>query len=102
MPLSEIRVTNAPGQEFSTFVAGQKVTIRLRYNTSSERFSMDIAIDEQPALTGRKVTTNVDLIAPFDFGIGSIFAAGVEDMSLPATLENMASGDVKLFHYIAD
>lgn len=97
--LSEFSIINAPGQVFSTAVNGLKVTIRLRYNVWAERFAMDLAIDEVDVLKGRKVVTEVDLLAPFDFGIGRIFAADVDRQGRPATLENLVSGVVKLFHY---
>jgi hypothetical protein len=99
--LSEIQVTSDPGQIFSLVVDGQKVSLRLRYNTHSERFSMDLSIDETPRLTGRKVVTNVDLLKPFDFGIGSIFAAAPDGSPVKPTIDAFAARQVRLYHYAA-
>lgn len=99
MALSEFNIINAPGQRFSTVIADQKVTIRLRYNTLSDRFAMDLAIDEVPVLTGRKVVSEVDLLSPFDFGIGAIFAADIDGRGREPTLDAFVAGHVKLFHY---
>jgi len=100
MALSEFDIIDAPGQVFSTGVNGQKVTSRLRYNVESQHFSMDLGIDDVPVLSGRKVTSEVDLLQPFDFGIGSIFAADVDGKGRQPTLENFAAGVVKLYHYV--
>lgn len=99
--LSEIDVNGDPGQVFSLVVDGQKISLRLRYNTSSERFSMDLAIDETPRLTGRKVVTNVDLLKPFDLGIGAIFAAAPDGSPVPPTIEAFADRKVRLYHFVA-
>lgn len=99
MALSEFDIIDAPGQVFSTVVDGRKITIRLRYNTESERFSMDLGIDDVPVLTGRKVTSEVDLLQPFDFGIGSVFAADIDGKGRAPTLTNFVAGTVRLYHY---
>lgn len=99
--LSEIQVNDAPGQIFSLIVAGRKVTLRLRYNTTTKRFALDLAIDETDVLKGRKLVTNVDLLAPFNLGIGSIFAAAPDGSPIEPTIEAFATGRVKLFHYVA-
>lgn len=98
--LSEFDIIDAPGQVFSTVVNSRKVTIRLRYNFESEHFAMDLGIDDTPVLTGRKVTSEVDLLQPFDFGIGAIFAADVDGKGRPPTKAAFLSGAVKLFHYV--
>lgn len=100
MPLSEFDIIDAPGQVFSTVVNNRKITIRLRYNTVSEHFSMDLSIDDVPVLTGRKVTSEVDLLQPFDFGIGSIFAADIDGKGREPTLANFVSGITRLYHYV--
>jgi hypothetical protein len=100
MPLSEFDIIDAPGQVFSAVVNGQKITIRLRYNTESQHFSMDLGIDDVPALTGRKVASETDILEPFDLGIGSIFAADVNGLGRDATLANFLSGAVRLYHFV--
>lgn len=97
--LNQLSIIDASGQVVSTVANGLKVTIRLRYNVQAQRFAMDLAIDETDVLKGRKVVSEVDLLAPFAFGIGSIFAADVDRKGRPATLANFVNGTVKLFHY---
>lgn len=100
MALSQIHVNGEPGQIFSLVVGGRKITLRLRYNTFAARFSMDLSIDEAPRLTGRRVVTNVDLLKPFDFGIGSIFAAAPDGSPVEPTIEAFEQGKVRLYHYL--
>lgn len=97
--LYELPVLDQPGQMFSTVTNGRKITIRLRYNTVTDRFSMDLSIDEQPALTGVKLVSNVDFLEPFDFDIGKMFVAGVRNAETEPTLAAFAEGRVKLYQY---
>lgn len=97
--LYELPVSGQPGQVFSTVTNGQKITIRLRYNTVTERFSMDLSIDEVAVLTGVKLVSNIDFLEPFDLGIGKLFVAGVRDAETAPTLSAFAEGRVKLYQY---
>lgn len=89
-------VADHADQQFSTVVAGRRVTIRLRYNPTSDRWSFDLSIDDLPVLHGRRVVTGVDLLAPFDFGVGAIIAAAVTPGAEPDR-RGLPLGTVRLF-----
>lgn len=71
---TEILLSNAAAQEFTTLLAGQRCTLRFRYSPTSDRWSFDLVIGDVEVLTGRRVVTGVDLLAPFGFGIGALVA----------------------------
>lgn len=91
------RVLDHPDQQFGTIINGRRVTIRLRYNSSNDRWSFDLAIDDKPVLHGRRIVTGIDLLAPFNFGLGVIFAAATAPGATPGR-QALPSGVVKLFH----
>jgi len=80
---------------------GRRVTIRLRYNVSTDRWNMDISIDDQPVLTGRRIVTGINLLAPFNFGIGAIFALAEKEGQLPDR-NALPRGLVRLYHATAE
>jgi hypothetical protein len=90
-------ITDHPDQQFGTIIDGKRVTIRLRYNPVSDRWSFDLSLDDIPKLLGRRIVTGVDLLAAFNFGIGVIFAASVTSSSLPDR-EALPLQRVKIFH----
>lgn len=83
-------------QQFSAIVENRRVTIRLRYNVSSDRWSFDLSIDDLPVLHGRRIVLGVDLLAPFNFGLGVIFAAPLTVNAVPDR-DALPSGTVGLF-----
>jgi hypothetical protein len=104
MSLVSFKIIEAADQQFSATLGGKRVTIRIRYNPSINRWSMNLAIDENTVLHGRRIVTGTDLIDPFDFGIGVIFAGtdkpGGEDLE-PGRLE-LVGGTVKLYHALQE
>lgn len=89
-------IRNHPDQQFSTIIDNRRVTIRLRYNPSNDRWSFDLSLDDQPVLHGRRIVTGVDLLAPFDLGIGVIFAASLKSGAIPDR-NALPAGTVGLF-----
>lgn len=89
-------VTNHPDQQFGTIINGQRVTIRLRYNPTTDRWSFDISLDDQPVVQGRRIVTGIDLLAPFDLGVGMIVAAVVTPGAEPGRAA-LPAGEVRLF-----
>ncbi|TBZ81425.1 phage baseplate plug family protein [Rhizobium leguminosarum] len=81
--MNVFNVVDYADQQFGTIINGRRVTIRLRYNASSDRWSFDLSIDNLPVLTGRRVVTGVDLLAPFDLGLGAICAYAVTPGAVP-------------------
>lgn len=76
-------VVDYADQQFGTIINGRRVTIRLRYNATTDRWSFDLSIDNLPVLTGRRVVTGADLLAPFNLVLGAIFAYAVTPGAVP-------------------
>lgn len=93
----EFEVTDAADQQFAAVLQNRRVTIRLRYNVSLDRWSMDVAIDDLPVLHGRRIVTGIDLLAPFGLGIGAIFAMADKPGAVPDR-DSLPRGMVKLYH----
>lgn len=94
-------VADEADQQFATVLNGRRVTIRLRYNVTIDRWSFDLSIDDLPVLHGRRIVPGVDLLEPFRFGIGMLAAAPIKTGSLPGRTD-LPNGNVKLFHLTED
>jgi hypothetical protein len=90
-------IADEPDQQFATILNNRRVTLRLRYNVTTDRWSLDLSIDDLPVLTGRRIVCGVDLLEPFDFGIGMLVAAPIKAGAEP-TRDDLPNGNVKLFH----
>jgi len=93
----EFSIIDEADQQFATVLEGRRVTIRLRYNVTIDRWSFDLAIDDQPVLTGRRIVTGIDMLAPFNLGIGAMFALAEKDGAVPDR-NNLPRGIVRLYH----
>jgi hypothetical protein len=91
------KIIDAADQQFGTIINNRRVTIRLRWNLTSGRWSFDLSIDDLPVLTGRRVVCGIDLLSAFNFGIGAIFALPAVPTALPGRSE-LPAGDVRLYH----
>lgn len=89
-------ISDTADQKFATTLNGQRVSIRLRYNVSNDRWSFDLSLDGDAVLHGRKIVPDVDLIAPFGLGIGVIFAQS--DTVTEAGRNSLIDGTVALYH----
>lgn len=94
-------IADEADQQFATVLNGRRVTIRLRYNVTVDRWSFDLSIDDLPVLHGRRIVTGIDFLEPFQFGIGMLIAAPVKPGSLPDRAD-LPNGNVKLFHATED
>ncbi len=95
--MNRFSIIDSADQQFGTIIDGRRVTLRLRYNQSNDRWSFDLSIDDLPVLHGRKIVTGVDLLAAFDFGLGVIFAAAVTEGAVPDR-NALVNGTVRLFN----
>lgn len=96
-----MNVVDAADQQFGAIFGERRVTVRIRYNPTSDRWSFDLAIDDVPVLHGRRIVPFVDLLKPFDLGIGAVFAIPVT-VDAEANRENLPSGAVRLYHATQD
>jgi len=69
-----MKIIDAADQKYSTIINNRRVTIRLRFNHASGFWAMDLALDGDYVLHGRRIVLNMNLIKPFGFNIGAIFA----------------------------
>ena len=99
--MNVFNVVDYADQQFGAIISNRRVTIRLRYNPSNDRWSFDLSIDDLPVLQGRKIVTGVDLLKPFDFGLGMIFAWTVTPGAEPNRAA-LPAGTVKLYQASQD
>lgn len=92
----EFTIADEADQQFATILNGRRVTIRLRYNVTTDRWSFDLAIDDEPVLHGRRIVIGVDLLKSFNLALGSLFALPV-DSTNPGRTE-LPRGRVRLYH----
>ena len=95
--MRELTIIDQADQKFAAILAGRRCSFRVRYNGTSDRWTFDLSIDDVPVLYGRGIVTDVDLIEPFSFGIGAIFAAVVTEGAAPDRT-GLPAGTVKLYH----
>ena len=91
----EFKITDAARQKFSTTIDARRITLRLMYNHTLSRWSFDLAIDGDYVLYGRRVVPNTDLIEPFGFGIGVLFAYSPNGVD--PDKDALISGQTKLY-----
>lgn len=92
----EFRIVDEPKQKFSVLLNNRRVTFTLWYNTSSDRWSFDLALDDEPIFFGRRIVTGVDLLAQYELDIGVLFAFS-ESGEVPDRT-NLPLGLVKLYY----
>lgn len=93
----EFHILDEPRQKFSVLLDNRRVTFELWYSPATDRWSMDLAIDRAPVLQGRRIVTGVDLLAPFNLGIGILFAWPEVTGAVPDR-SSLPLGIVKLYH----
>lgn len=95
--MKQITITDVADQQFAVILENRRVTMRVRYNVTNDSWSFDLSIDDLPVLQGRKIVTGIDLLAPFNLGIGVIFAAAVTSGATP-NRQQLPNGEVRLYH----
>lgn len=94
----EIPIIDSADQQFGVMMNGRRVTMRLRYNPTSERWSFDLSIDDAVVLHGQRMTTGVDLFAPFDFDLGKLFLLPSGDDAVTPGRTELPERLVRLYH----
>lgn len=95
------QIIDAADQQFGAVLNRRRVTLRLRYNVRTDRWSFDLSIDNLPVLHGKRIVTGVDLLASFNFGIGKLFAWSLVPGAEP-NRANLPNGNVGLYHVTDD
>lgn len=96
----EFTVTDVSDQKFSTVIDGRRVTIRLWYAVFNDRWSIDLSIDGDPVLHGRKIVSGSDLLSSYNFGIGVIVA--ISEKNHEPGRNQLPEGLVKIYHATED
>ena len=92
----EIPLIAVDDQRFSIVLSGRRVTLRIRRNKVIDRFMLDLSLDGKPVLTSKKMTTGVDLLSSYNFGIGKIFLHSQTNAVFNE--ESLANKTVRLYH----
>lgn len=95
--MREFPIIDAADQQFGAYLNNQRVTIRVRYNPMSDRWSFDLSLDDIPVLHGRRIVLGVDLLAPFTFDIGRLYALATAAGGEPNRAA-LPGGLVRLYH----
>lgn len=98
MALYEIPVINAPWQRLETYLSDTAVSIELLWNGYSERWSMAMFVQGVEKLRGRRLVTGVDLIAPYQLGIGRLFLVDWEGKGASPGRAELPAGVFRLIH----
>lgn len=96
----EISVIDEADQQFGLILNNRRVTMRLRYNTRSDRWSFDLAIDDEPVIYGRRIVTGVDLLADAPVDLGNLYCMSASGEDVPPNRTNLPSGVVRLYHFL--
>ncbi|CTQ67109.1 phage baseplate plug family protein [Roseibium alexandrii] len=89
-----IFLTDNPRQQLSVLMGQRRTTLVVWYSDFTKRWSFDLAVDDAPVLTGRRIVAGVDLLKPFDLGLGVLFVDAAENPSRNSFIE----GTAKLYH----
>jgi hypothetical protein len=100
--MESFSITDAADQQFGAVLNRRRVTMRLRYNTTIDRWAMDLAIDDLPVLHGRRIVIGADLLRAFDFGIGIVIAAAPGAKPEEPGRRQLVDGRVRLYHTTED
>lgn len=93
----EFKITADPNQKFSVFLDNRRVTFRLWWSRVTDRWSFDMAIDDEPVITGRKIVANVDMLRRFNFGIGALICVPIKPGAVPDRM-GLPNGDCRIYH----
>ncbi|GJD30025.1 hypothetical protein PMNALOAF_1268 [Methylobacterium adhaesivum] len=96
--MREFIISDAPDQEFTTIITGLRCAFRFRYNPTSDRWSFDLRIGDEPRLAGRRIVLETDLLGPFRLGIGAIVALDVEGRGNVPDRRTLPARKVRLYH----
>lgn len=103
--MNRIEIRDHADQQFGTIINGRRLTFRFRYNVTSDRWSFDMSIDDQPILHGRRIVGGVDLLRTFrrhirerfNFEIGYLVAAAVTKGAEPDR-DALPLGEFRIYH----
>lgn len=94
-------ILDAADQQFGAILNDRRTTIRLRYNPTSDRWSIDLAIDDLPTIVGTRITIGADILKAYNLDLGHLVALPVVVNSEP-NRTSLPNGSVALYHFDDD
>ena len=98
MPSSIEILPNIPSQSFKITLEGKVLDMRVKWNSRMRFFTLDISEGANAYIKGLALKTGLNLLDPFNFGIGGLIVVDVTNTGLEMTLENVGT-DVFLIHF---
>lgn len=96
--MRQFTIIDAADQQFSDILNGRRVTLRFRYNRTTDRWSFDLSLDDLPIILGHRIVTGVDLLAPYDLDLGLLFALPSGNADVLPGRNALIDGRVRLYH----
>jgi hypothetical protein len=96
--LYEITVIDAPWQRLDTYLSDTAVALELQWNETANRWSMSLEIEGVMRLQGRRLVPGVDLIAPYNLGIGSLYLVDWDAKGGSPGRDALPAGQFRLIH----
>jgi len=95
--MQQIAIANEADQQFGLVLNNTRITMRVRYSSTSDRWNYDLSIDDLPILHGRRLVSGVDLLEQFNLGLGSLVLFDVKAGTDPDR-RALPDGSVGLFY----
>lgn len=70
--ISELVVLDRPYQTLEMEMNGVKIRWYIKYNVKFDYWTFDLYKGAKPLLHGRRIVLDIDLLAPYNFGLGQI------------------------------
>lgn len=89
----ELPLSSDPAQSFTCQLDDVKYFIEARYNSRNGVWSLDLSDDATrvPILTGLALVLGVDLLEPYNLGIGRLIAIDTEGRGRDATADDLGT-----------
>lgn len=95
--MQEFPILDEADQLFGAILNNKRATMRLRYNPSSERWSLDLSIDDEPVLYGYRLTVGIDILRSFNFDLGKLVLIPFSETTKPDRTA-LPDGLIRLYH----
>ncbi|MEM7279629.1 MAG: hypothetical protein AAF385_16070 [Pseudomonadota bacterium] len=77
----------------------ERLGFHFKYIHDLDRFAFDLTINDLPRLYGMTVLTGHNLLAPFGFNVGALFAVDMSGKGKSPGLTEIMEHSVRIFHF---
>jgi len=102
MTIVELPIISIASQQFTTVLSNRLCAFTVNYNTTNNRWSFDLAIENETVVQGRRIVLGADLIEPFNFGIGRLYAVNVGPVGTIPGRTELPSGLIRFIQVTDD